>query len=75
MKTRDSIKKEASELSEQDIKILQSTIEEIKIILQHKKITEELLTKLFNISTNITSIKENYMWRIIRAAKQNHMLN
>jgi molecular chaperone DnaK (HSP70) len=75
MKTRETIKKEASQISEQDRKNFQALIEEINMILSHKVINEDTLTKLTNMMTDIRSIKENYMWRIIRAAKQNHMLD
>jgi len=75
MRTSHDIRKKQTELSEQEIKNLQSIIEEIKFILEQKKINEDILTKLTNILTTINSLKENYMWRIIRAAKQNHMLD
>lgn len=75
MKTSDSIKKKASSLSEQEIKSLQTIIEELKMCLQHKQINEELLTKLNNVLTSISCLKENLMWRVLRAAKQNHMLD
>ena len=75
MKTRETIKKEASKISEQDIKTLQATVEEINMILHQKTINEELLTKLTNILTTINSLRDNYIWRMLRAAKQNHMLD
>ena len=75
MKSLQNIKKEASQLSEQDKKSLQTVGEELKMLIQHKKIDEETLIKLANILTTLSSLKENYMWRIIKAAKQNHMLN
>ena len=75
MRTSHDIKKKQTELSEQEIKNLQSVIEEIKFILQQKKVNEDILTRLTNILTTINSLKENYIWRIIRAAKQNHMLD
>ena len=75
MKSLQNIKREASQLSEQDKKSLQTVGEELKMIIQHKKIDEETLIKLANILTTLSSLKENYMWRIIKAAKQNHMLN
>jgi hypothetical protein len=75
MKSLQNIKKEASQLSEQDKKSLQTVGEELKMIIQHKKIDEETLIKLANILTTLSSLKENYMWRIIKAAKQNHMIN
>ena len=75
MRTSHDIKKKQTELSEQEIKNLQSVTEEIKFILQQKKVNEDILTRLTNILTTINSLKENYMWRIIRAAKQNHMLD
>ena len=49
--------------------------EEIKSILETKKLNEDVLTKLTNILTTVETLKENCMWRIIRAAKQNHMLD
>jgi|TARA_R110000796_G_scaffold188417_3_gene305317 hypothetical protein len=75
MKTRETIKKEASKISEQDIKTLQATVEEINMILHQKTINEDLLTKLTNILTTINSLRDNYIWRMLRAAKQNHMLD
>tara|TARA_R110002020_G_scaffold82948_2_gene205589 strand:- start:9460 stop:9687 length:228 start_codon:yes stop_codon:yes gene_type:complete len=75
MKTRETIKKEASKISEQDIKTLQATVEEINMILHQKTINEELLTKLTNILTTINALRDNYIWRMLRAAKQNHMLD
>jgi hypothetical protein len=75
MKTRETIKKEASKMSEQDIKTLQATVEEINMILHQKTINEDLLTKLTNILTTVSSLRDNYIWRMLRAAKQNHMLD
>tara|TARA_R110001583_G_scaffold4340_2_gene25133 strand:+ start:502 stop:729 length:228 start_codon:yes stop_codon:yes gene_type:complete len=75
MKTRETIKKEASTISEQDIKTLQATVEEINMILHQKTINEDLLTKLTNILTTVNSLRDNYIWRMLRAAKQNHMLD
>ena len=75
MKTRETIKKNASTISEQDVTTLQATVEEINMILQKRTINEEILTKLANILTTVGALRENYMWRIIRATKQNHMLD
>lgn len=75
MKTRESIKKEASQISEQDIKTFQSLVEEINMILSHKIINEDTLHKITNLLTTLSSLKDNYMWRLLRAAKQNHMLD
>tara|TARA_R110002051_G_C8530817_1_gene469562 strand:- start:209 stop:436 length:228 start_codon:yes stop_codon:yes gene_type:complete len=75
MKTRETIKKEASRISEQDIKTLEATVEEIGMILNKKVVNEDLLIRLTNIVTTINSLRDNYMWRIIRATKQNHMLD
>ena len=75
MKSLQNIKKEASQLSEQDKKSLQTVGEELKMLIQHKKIDEETLIKLTNVITTLSSLKENYMWRLIKAAKQNHMIN
>jgi len=75
MKTRETIKKNASTISEQDVTTFQATVEEINMILQKRTINEDILTKLSNILTTVGALRENYMWRIIRATKQNHMLD
>ena len=75
MKTRQSIEKQLFSLSEEDKKNLQALVEEINMIVDKKTISEDTLTKLINILTVLGSLKDNYMWRLIKAAKQNHMLN
>lgn len=75
MKTRETIKKEAYQISEQDRKTFETLIEEINMILSKRIINEDTLMKITNIETSVKSIKDNYMWRILRAAKQNHMLD
>ena len=75
MRTSKDIRKKETHLSEMEIKNLQTAIEEIKSILETKKLNEDVLTKLTNILTTVETLKENCMWRSIRAAKQNHMLD
>jgi hypothetical protein len=75
MKTSKDIKKKESAISEEDRKTLETTIQDIKFILEKPKIDEDLLRKLTNISTTLSIMKESYTWRILRALKQNHMLD
>ena len=75
MKTSKDIQKKESVISEEDKKTLETSIEDIKFIIEKSKVDEELLRKLTNIIATITILKENYVWRIFRALKQNHMLD
>jgi len=75
MKTNDSIKKQNSVLSSEDKKNLLLLIEDVKMIIENNKINEDALRTLSNILITISSVRDNYMWRILRAAKQNHMLD
>ncbi len=75
MKTRQSIEKQVFQISEDDRNNLMTLVEDINQIRDKKTISEDTLTKLGNIITVLGSIKENYMWRLLRAAKQNHMLD
>tara|TARA_R110000796_G_scaffold230171_2_gene347805 strand:+ start:322 stop:549 length:228 start_codon:yes stop_codon:yes gene_type:complete len=75
MKTRETIEKQKFQISEEDRASLLSVIEDIKTILDKKSVSEETLKKFTNILTIFDSLKENYMWRLLRAAKQNHMLS
>jgi len=75
MKTRQSIEKQVFQISEDDRNNLMTLIEDIKQVIEKKSISEDTLTKLTNIITVLGSLKDNYMWRLLRAAKQNHMLD
>jgi len=75
MRTSKDIRQKEKVLSEIEIKTLQEVREEIKTILEVKKINEDVLTRLNNILTTLGTFKDNFMWRLLRAAKQNHMLD
>jgi len=75
MKTRQSIENQVFQISEEDLSNLMALIEDINQIKEKKTIGEDTITKLGNIITVLGSLKENYMWRLLRAAKQNHMLD
>jgi len=70
-----SIKKQHSKITENEKKLLETAVEEIKQLLQIGYVNEEALTKVTNIVTTFDSLKENYMWRIINNLKQNRMLD
>ena len=74
MKTRQSIEKQMFTISEEERANLRSLVEDINQIVEKKTVNEETLRKFTNIITVLDSLKENYIWRMLRAAKQNHML-
>ncbi len=74
MRTRQSIEKQLFSISEEDRSNLQTLVEDINQILEKKVINEETIKKFTNIITVLDTLKDNYMWRLLRAAKQNHML-
>lgn len=75
MKTRESIEKQIFSISEDDRKTITSISEEIKTATETRVVNEELIHKLENIITTLENLKDSYMWRLLRAAKQNHMLD
>jgi len=75
MRTSHDIKKKATAISEQDRRILLTLIEEINFLIKTPTINEEILVKITNMISSLNSLKENYTWLIIRALKQNHMLD
>jgi hypothetical protein len=75
MKTRESIEKQIFSISEDDRKTITSVLEEIKMATETRVVNEELIHKLENIITTLENLKDSYMWRLLRAAKQNHMLD
>jgi muramidase (phage lysozyme) len=75
MRKLDNIKKEATIFSEAEIRNIKSVKNEIDMLLEINKINEEAIRKLDNILTSLHGIRDNYVWRLLRAAKQNHMLD
>jgi hypothetical protein len=75
MKNINDIKKQETLFSEAEIRSLTALSEDIKSVIQFNKVQEDTLRKLDNIITTLQGLKENFMWRVIRAAKQNHMLD
>ena len=74
MKTRQSIEKQLFAISEEERANILSLIEDMKQILEKKTVNAESGKKFTNIITVLSNLKDNYMWRLLRAAKQNHML-
>jgi hypothetical protein len=75
MKSRESIEKQIFAISEDDRKTIISLAEEIRMATETRVVNEELIHKLDNIITTLDSLRDSYMWRLLRAAKQNHMID
>ncbi len=74
MKAKDTIEKQLTALSEDERGELESLIQDLKVVLQGKQINEDVVKKLNNVFMSVGTMKDNFMWRLLRAAKQNHML-
>jgi len=74
MKAKETIEKRLAALSEDERKEIESVIQDLKVVLQGKEISEDVVKKLNNVSMSVGNMKDNFMWRLLRAAKQNHML-
>ena len=74
MKAKETIEKRLAALSEDERKEIESIIQDLKVVLQGKQISEDVVKKLNNVSMSVGNMKDNFMWRLLRAAKQNHML-
>ena len=75
MESLNNIKLKDALMSEQDKKTISALVQDLQHILENPKINEDLLKRLWNIENSVESLRENYMWRILRTAKQNHMLD
>ena len=74
MKAKDTIEKRLAALSEDERGEIESIIQDLRGVLQGKEISEDVVKKLNNVLTSVGTMKDNFMWRLLRAAKQNHML-
>lgn len=75
MKARETIEKQIFAISQDDRQTIHAITEEIKMATETRVVSEELIHKLDNIITTLETLKDSYMWRLLRAAKQNHMLD
>lgn len=75
MKYAQDIKRKESEIVEEEKKILQSAKTELDFLEKHAKVNEELIQKLGTLISQLQSLREGYIWRVINSAKQNHMLD
>jgi ribosomal protein S13 len=75
MRAKETIEKRLAALSEDERKEIESVIQDLTAVLHGKKISEDVIKKLNNVSMSISNMKDNFMWRLLRAAKQNHMLD
>lgn len=74
MKAKETIEKRLAALSEDERQEIESVIQDLKTILQGRQISEDVVKKLNNVLMSVGNMKDNFMWRLLRAAKQNHML-
>jgi hypothetical protein len=74
MKAKDTIEKRLAALSEDERGEIESIIQDLRGVLQGKEISEDVVKKLNNVLMSVGTLKDNFMWRLLRAAKQNHML-
>jgi hypothetical protein len=75
MRARETIEKQIFAVSEDDRKSIIALSEEIRMATDSRVVNEELIHKLDNIITTLSTMRESYMWRLLRAAKQNHMID
>jgi hypothetical protein len=75
MKTPESIKKEQLKVSIDDANNLKVITQEINDIVNKKTVEEDTIRKLTNIITTLDALRDNYYWRLLRASKQNHMID
>jgi len=75
MKTPESIKTESLKMSEDDSRNLKLCVEELNALHSKRQIGEDTIKKLTNLITTLDSMRDNYYWRLLRASKQNHMID
>jgi hypothetical protein len=75
MKTPESIKTDLLKMSEDDARNIKLCVEELNAIQGKRQIGEDTIKKLTNLITTLDSMRDNYYWRLLRASKQNHMID
>lgn len=75
MKTDKEMKKEITSFTDSERQSFKFAEKELALILQTNTLSEENVQRLTNVITQLNALKESYFWRLLRAAKQNHMID
>jgi hypothetical protein len=75
MKTNNDIKKELVVFTDTERQSFKFAEKELNAILENNKVSEDSVLRLTNIITQLNSLKESFFWRLLRSAKQNHMID
>lgn len=74
MKSADKIMKTLMGVSEEESNNIDALINDLVEIKKAGVVNEDTVRKLNNALITVSGLKDNYMWRLLSAAKQNHML-
>ena len=74
MKSADKIMKTLMGVSEEEANNIDALINDLQEVRKSGVVSEDTVRKLNNILITVSGLKDNYMWRLLSAAKQNHML-
>jgi histidinol phosphatase-like enzyme len=75
MKTQKEIKKQIGSLSENEKTRLKEVIITLKDVIADGKVTEVNFKRVTNILSELTVFRENFIIRLFRLFKQNHMVD
>lgn len=75
MKKIEDIRKTAGELNAPDVDNLKYLVKELEQIIENNEVSELNLTRIDNLITTLSAFRMNFVKRLIKLLKQNHMLD
>jgi hypothetical protein len=75
MKNYSDLKKGTGELNDPDIQNLEFLIKQIEEIIHSKEVSEKNLAVIDNTITTLSAFRMNFVKRLIKLLKRNHMLD
>jgi hypothetical protein len=75
MKNYSDLKKGTGELNDPDIQNLEFLIKQIEEIIHSKEVSEKNLAAIDNTLTTLSAFRMNFVKRLIKLLKRNHMLD
>ena len=75
MMSDSDIKKQLTSLTDSEKQTFKFVEKELEYIQKTNQLSEDVVQRLTNIITQLNGLKESYFWRLLRAAKQNHMID
>jgi diphthamide synthase (EF-2-diphthine--ammonia ligase) len=75
MNTKENLQNTYFDIRTDQVEEFREVIAEIEKIIEDGKVTEDAMRRLENCCDSLGSLHRNFLWRMLKLTKQNHMID